>query len=650
MLKPDDQLDLLPVSDAKLPEQKSDIEKAGVPGVPRVPPSDSKASSWDTTKKPRVPGVPHTPLRVVDPSDEPPPDADLIVRDIKRPSYAAYDDFHRVADNSSLFPSRPGLYWHGEGREGEPIDTWIGEPLHVEAMSHDEAGHNFGRMLRFRDTTGRWREWLLPMSMLSGSGEGLCSELLTRGYVYSNKHKNHLLNHLMQSRPDTRLVAATRTGWHGEKAAFVLPNTTLGNQGYRFQSDRMQADYFQSKGSIESWRDLIGKRCQGNTILLLSVCTALAGALLLPAKQQVSGGAGLNLVGRSSRGKTTALQVATSVWGSPELVRNWSATGNGLEALAASQNDTFLALDELSQSSPFEAGSMVYLLANGTGKQRAARTGGIKQAACWRLMVLSSGERTLSAHMAEAGKKSKAGQEARLLDIPATNRTHGAFDELHDMADGRAFSDTLKQATSEHCGLAGPAFVKGVMSYAGDLPQLYSETLTLPAFQASDGVESRAAGTFALLAIAGELATDMGLTGWPEDEALNAAIEGFNLWRSERGQGNTETRHILQGITEFVEMHGDSRFSDISAHPEQAASIRNRAGYWENRAEGRIWYFNSAALKEAGAGYDIKEITRTLEAEGWLAEKDGDKSSVRRRAGGQRLRLYAIRPLGGDEQ
>lgn len=647
MRKHEEQLALLP--DAEIPEKaeaNQDIEKQGSPGRPRSP--EQKPRGLQAGPPQKMAGSPGRPLRAINPADEPPPDAELTIKDIKRPCYGVYDDFHRIADNTSLFPNKPGLYWHDEDKQGEPVDTWVCEPLHVEAMSHDEAGQNFGRMLRFRDTTGRWREWLLPMSMLSGSGETLFAELLGRGHTFDIKQKSRLLGYLMQSRPDARLVAATRTGWHGDNDAFVLPSTTLGDQGYRFQADRLQADNFKTKGSSKAWRESIGRYCVGNTIMLLAVSTALAGPLLLKAKQQTKGGGGIHFRGQSSKGKSTAMQAANSVWGSPDLMGSWKATGNGLEALAASMNDTLLTLDELSESSPFEAGNMVYLLMNGHGKQRAARTGGVRQAACWRLMVLSNGERSLAAHMAEGGKKPKAGQEARLLDIPATNRKHGAFDDLHGLADGRAFADEIKQATSQNYGHVGPAFIKGLMSYSGDLPKLYSETLSLPELEASDGVEARAAGTFALLATAGELATDMGLTGWPEDEALNAAIEGFNLWRSERGQGNTESRHILEGIVEFIEVHGDGRFSDINANPEQATPIRNRAGYWENRAEGRIWYFNSNALKEAGSGYDIKEISRTLADAGWLAETDGSKNSVRKRIGGQRPYLYAVRPQGGE--
>ena len=36
--------------------------------------------------------------------------------------------------------------------------------------------NNFGRLLRFRNTVGRWREWAMPMELLRGSGDELRGE------------------------------------------------------------------------------------------------------------------------------------------------------------------------------------------------------------------------------------------------------------------------------------------------------------------------------------------------------------------------------------------------------------------------------------------------------------------------------------------
>jgi uncharacterized protein (DUF927 family) len=81
---------------------------------------------------------------------------------------------------------------------------------------------------------------------------------------------------------------------------------------------------------------------------VLAVSTAFAGPLLGLTGAE---GGGLNLHGPSSKGKTTALQAAASVWGrgatDPGFVRSWRGTANSQESGAALVSDTLLCLDEI---------------------------------------------------------------------------------------------------------------------------------------------------------------------------------------------------------------------------------------------------------------------------------------------------------------
>jgi putative DNA primase/helicase len=123
---------------------------------------------------------------------------------------------------------------------------------------------------------------------------------------------------------------------------------------------------------------------------------------------------GFHFRGASSSGKTTALKVASSVWGDPDrYIRLWRSTANGLERLAALHNDGLLVLDELSQIDPKEAGEAAYLFVNGQGKNRASKQGTIKPSSLWLLILLSAGEESLTTLMTRAGQRTNAGQEIR---------------------------------------------------------------------------------------------------------------------------------------------------------------------------------------------------------------------------------------------
>ncbi|MAM52963.1 MAG: hypothetical protein CMG83_12770 [Marinobacter sp.] len=620
-------------------ETSTALQISEVTEVTGVTPLSPNASSGNPNEKLEVTGVtinPESPLTT-------PPKAPEEAK-INRPCFATHDDWFKL--NGEL--QKPGLYWHGWSKahgdsEPEPLDTWVSTPIHSIALTQDEHGSNHGLLLRFCDPSGKWKEWAAPLHLLKGSGEELRGELLSNGLRYNLQAQRLLLQWMMSQYPNRWIIAATTTGWGPDTDAFVLPGATIGQTEIRFQSEHAAHDAYVQRGTLESWRNNVSKRCEGNPVLVLAISVAFAGPLILKARQQHTGGAGIHLMGDSSKGKTTALQIAASIWGAPDFVCSWRATGNGLEATASARNDTLLPLDEISESNPKEIGSIVYALANGHGKQRAARTGGARLSARWRIMALSSGERSLSAHMNESGQKVKAGQEARLLDLPGTNRVHGAFDKLHGLESGSQFSNALKEATSKDYGLAGPEFVARLIQDESDLPGLYAETCNLPGFTGSDGVESRAGSTFALIAMAGEKATEYQITGWAEGEALTAAMDAFNEWRSFRGQGSTEHRQILSGIRDFIARHGDSRFSERNPTNEIAPPGRDRAGYWEDTQDGRVYYFNAPGLKEAGNGHDMPRILEAVESAGWIVERDGNKRSKRKKISGQVVALYALR-------
>src|SRR6202000_667134 len=110
---------------------------------------------------------------------------------------------------------------------------------------------------------------------------------------------------------------------------------------------------------------------------------------------------GLHLMGNSTVGKTTALRAAASVFGGRDYMRSWRATSNAMESTAAQHSDALLILDEIGQVEPQGGGDIVYMIGNGAGKGRATRTATAKPVLTWRLLFLSSGEKTLSAIMGE---------------------------------------------------------------------------------------------------------------------------------------------------------------------------------------------------------------------------------------------------------
>jgi putative DNA primase/helicase len=231
----------------------------------------------------------------------------------------------------------------------------------------------------------------------------------------------------------------------------------------------MPAAPFDKRGTLVEWQDGVGSLVAGHCRAVFTVSVGFAGPLLGLLGLE---GAGFNLYGQSSTGKTTLVKAAASVWGkgdSPGFVRPWRSTANALEATAALHTDTLLPLDELGVLDPRDASAAAYQLTGGTGKGRAARDGSLRQSLTWRMMVVSTGEVRLADKLAESRQRARAGQQVRLIDIPAdVGAGFGVFDNSGLEGDPKVLVEALKVAAQTSYGTAGPEFVRRLIADGDD--------------------------------------------------------------------------------------------------------------------------------------------------------------------------------------
>ncbi len=559
----------------------------------------------------------------------------------ERPTYIVLEDWLKLPDRKL----RPGVYYCGMTKKGSgdnalvPFEEFVCGPLHVIAVTHDAQINNFGRLLRFRNSLGQWRDWAMPMELLRGSGEELRGELLAMGLeLDAHKAKTHLASYLQAVTPERVITCALQVGWHQE--SFVLPDRVYGPRAAEviFQTGERGRDEFTTRGTLEGWREEVSMLASGNPLLLFAISAGFAGPLLDMCNGE-SGG--FHLYGDSSTGKTTALEAACSIWGGASFKRSWRSTANGMEGAATLFNDCLLAVDEISECEPRDVGHIIYALGNGKGKQRASRTGAARGVSRWRCVILSSGERTIATAMAEAGLRAKAGQSIRVMDIPV-DRAYGLFDDLKGFASGSILSETIKSRVQRQHGFVGRDFLERLTHGKSNISDLFERLKALPEFSRNvSGQEKRAANRFALVALAGELATEYGLTGWQAGGAVKAAAMMFSIWLEQRGkEGNSEQHDLVQKLSDFLERHGSSR---LEPHPNEAQQIvRDRAGWIAHRNGEVLYLLNSDGLREALKGHDFKRALAKLHDVGLLPKDKQGKHSVLERIGGSSSRVYPI--------
>lgn len=465
--------------------------------------------------------------------------------------------------------TKDGVFYVGEDGEARQVCS----RLEIMARTRDEKGHGWGLLVEFDDPDGASKRLNIPARAMAGDfGKEVLAPLVDMGLRLApvrtaRNSRNDLQSYLQGYDGSERARLVTRLGWHGD--AYLVPDRQIGasTEYLHFYEAGAQLPPITQVGTLEQWQQQIGTLCVGNNRLTFVVCVAFAGAVLHLLGHE-SGG--FHLYGDSSRGKTTHLQVAASVWGGPRLVRSWRSTDNALESIAAAHSDGLLVLDEIGMCDPRIIGETVYMLGNGTGKARANDRGvSGRQVQEWRLLFLSTGEKTLAQHMAEANKDLKAGMEVRLLAVPAdAGKGLGLFEELHGFEDAAALSDALKSRVAKSYGSPALAFLSALCDpvrlraytamVRSTVERFTTEALPINA----SGQAQRAATRFGLAAAAGELATALGVTGWPDGLALDSARVCLKAWLAERGgAGNMEGDAVLARLRQVIERFGESRFT-----------------------------------------------------------------------------------------
>ena len=552
-----------------------------------------------------------------------------------------------------------GVYFTETNKDGEPVETWICSPLRVTAKTRDGASADWGRLLEWHDDDRVPHTWSMPAALLQGDGLDVRRELAHGGLHISpgNKSRNLLTAYIQTAPVEARARGVRRLGWHS--GVYVTATGIYGATGDErpvFQNEATLLPESTAVGTPDEWRTEVCSLAQGNSRLAFSLCVAFA-APLLELTGEDSGG--FHLRGSSSTGKTTALRLAASVYGNPtRYVRTWRATANGLEGVAAIHNDGLLVLDELHQIDPQQAGETAYMLANGQGKARASRTGTARVAQAWRLLFLSSGEQSLAARLASIGKSSTAGQEVRLADIPAdAEQGMGVIEELHGLASSAELIARLTEGFSRFHGAVGRQWLdvlaRDRAALLGSLRENLDAVASELAGTGASGQVRRVARRFALVALAGDLASGYGLTGWPEGEALGAARICFTAWLTAfGGSGNHEERALVAQVEAFIEAHGGSRFEPVDG-VDRGPPVRDRVGFIRTDGAGGRQYLvlPEQFKREVVKGFDPRWAAKVL-ADHDLLVTQGDRQTCTERiaAIGETKRVYVIAPTAAGVQ
>lgn len=444
---------------------------------------------------------------------------------------------------------------------------------------------------------------------------------------------------------------AHATGW--QCGAYIMPDGEIigtPEQPVLFNGRSSAASGYTTSGTVDSWRESVGRLAFGNYSMMTGVAAALAAPLIGLAGAD---GFGIHLYEQSSAGKTTTANVASSLYGNPDVLRlTWYGTALGLANEAAAHNDALMPLDEIGQGAdPVEVYKSAYALFNGTGKLQGAKEGGNRDLKRWRTVAISTGEMDLETFIASAGRKAKAGQLVRLLNIPMRRAVR-----FHEHANGKHHADALKDAYQHHHGVAGREWVKWLADHQQEAVSAVRVTeerwrSLIP----SDYGEQvhRVGARFAIL----EAALLLGnvITGWDEQTCRDAIQYSYNAWLREFGTGNKEHQQIIEQTEAFLNAYGMSRFASFPYDPS-SLPISNMAGYRQkggHDADPMVFYTFPAAFEgEIARGFNARQFAEVLKKAGMLTPPTSGRGFQRKspRIDGRQIRVYVLQYLPDDDQ
>jgi len=525
----------------------------------------------------------------------------------------------------------------GKDKDGEDMWVPVATPFGVPArVRHADQADAYGLRVMVQDMHGRPRVVEFDRAALPRMGAAeIRAQLFAAGLRTEGDGEAVAVQALKAANPCREIIMVSRPGWHCipelRDAVFVTPTGEVlaaPADGMLKLAAAARLPGAAKAGSLDGWRTAVAAAVLATNCphWILGTAAGFAGPILALIGLDTCGA---NLSGLSTSGKTFAQKLAVSAWTSPRigigLLQSMRTTENAVESLAQAGSGTVLALDEVAHADGKMLGRMIYSIAGGLGKARLTSHATLQQRYSWSTFALLSGECSLEEKVRNDGGQWLAGMAVRFPDIDVSEVNRSVPRVALDAMAG----------IEEHCGHAGPAFVRGLIEHAyhrnfEPLRQIVLKAAQKIVGEGGDSARVRAATIFGLLLTAGELAKAFSLLpattrvaeavqwGWcrfaASSDALALdppaqAIRNLRTWIAERW--DVTVKPTVPGVDSFGNLRVNNRES---------------VGWYDDD----VVYIPTRTIREA-AGNALKEqeIARILDQRGLLAEHETGRLTIR---------------------
>jgi putative DNA primase/helicase len=407
--------------------------------------------------------------------------------------------------------------------------------------------------------------------------------------------------------------------WIGEEPAVSLRADEGGEQ---------LAQGIRTGGTWEGWCEAV-QRGASSPAAWLAIYGAVASVLV--DFLGLTEGYVLDWSGETSRGKTTVLRVAASVWGEPTphgLMQSWSLTSARAEGVAGMLQHLPLILDDTKQARrPDVVSALLYshVFGQARGRAKPGRAGqsvGLRVSATWRSVLLSTGEARATSFSQDAGARART-----LCFVGAP---------LEDARQAQA----ITLGVLAHYGHLGPRVVRSLQQDGApewvSLRDHYREQ-----FAPHGAVAGRLADAVALLDLAQRVAERAGCPV-AEGEPIQAAIQAAMLADHDADIPATALGDVLStAMARTTSLWGRHTVTS------QGEPVVPAGGWLGGMDKGDTWShvdLRMTWVKEQlqTRGHDVDGVVTRWAERGWL-DGSGGRESRTSRLDGVPQRVYRFR-------
>lgn len=401
---------------------------------------------------------------------------------------------------------------------------------------------------------------------------------------------------------------ATRLGHI--KGHFIHPlldddiRLVIHEEGYR-----QLANAFKTKGNLEDYAEMVFKPIKDSPMVMTFVYASLGSILLHDFNVDPFV---IDLASKTSTGKTTALRVASSVWGTDKLINEWNTTPIDIERKASILNSFPSMYDDTRKAKSYLLSDVVYQFSGGKSKGRG-NVQSVDVVKTWNNILLSTGETSI----VEYGQE-KAGISARVITLQDN--------PFNDDVNIRA----LYKGIESNYGHLGIAFIKQYSKQKASYKASFKSYEGIYIDKAGENeVMQRVARYFAVLMVAGEILND--IAGFEHDHYKNVDTAFHRML--ETNKTLDKPREMLEGLLEGLDA---SRNSITGAGYGEVYNTELKAIFHKN-----YLCVLSKPMKDY-LGHEVRTITKEWEERGYLIA-GADRIVKQVKHNGKRYIGYAIK-------